>query len=451
VAVLASFVACAAPTPQVIEKEVVVEKEVLVTVEVVKEIIVEVPAVPVDYGWVTFLSTQGVPIEEAEAMRGVVLRDFAGQAEFVPSEYEFFEDTVLAEAQAGKGNVDVLGALYGQYPTLLAAGALQDVGALMAKLSDRGIPASSVELGKLGTDTQYYVPWMQATYICAANKVALEYLPAGADVEALTWEQYRDWGKNIYEATGEKKLGFPVDGLMHRFLEGYIYPSYTGGMVTTFRSPEAVEMWEFVIDMWQYVHPQSMVYGFMQEPLLAEEVWVAFDHTARLIEAFKTRPDDFVALPAPSGPKGLGYMPVAVGLAIPVTAPNQEGAEALIEYMTRPEVQVAVLREIGFFPVIDIEYPGYVALGIRMEGAAVSKQAAAANAVPAMLPVGLGPRGGEINKIYRDAFTRIVIDGEDIATVLAAEGDNLQTLMNETGAPCWPPDAPSVGACQVKK
>ncbi|MBC8248971.1 MAG: extracellular solute-binding protein [Anaerolineales bacterium] len=451
VAVLASFVACAAPTPEVIEKEVIVEKEVPVTVEVVKEIIVEVPAVPVDYGWVTFLSTQGVPIEEAEAMRGVVLRDFAGQAEFVPSEYEFFEDTVLAEAQAGKGNVDVLGALYGQYPTLLAAGALQDVGALMAKLSDRGIPASSIELGKLGTDTQYYVPWMQATYICAANKVALEYLPAGADVEALTWEQYRDWGKNIYEATGEKKLGFPVDGLMHRFLEGYIYPSYTGGMVTTFRSPEAVEMWEFVIDMWQYVHPQSMVYGFMQEPLLAEEVWVAFDHTARLIEAFKTRPDDFVALPAPSGPKGLGYMPVAVGLAIPVTAPNQEGAEALIEYMTRPEVQVAVLREIGFFPVIDIEFPGYVALGIRMEGEAVAKQAAAANAVPAMLPVGLGPRGGEINKIYRDAFTRIVIDGEDIETVLASEAANLQTLMDETGAPCWPPDPPSVGACQVKK
>ena len=450
---VATFLAaCPAATPQIIEveKEVVVEKTVIETVVVEKEVVVEVPAAALDYGKVTFLSTQGVPIEEAEAMRGVVLADFPGQVEFVPSEYEFFEDMVLAEAQAGTGDVDVLGALYGQYPTLMAAGALQDVGALMAELGDRGIPASSIELGKLGTDTQYYVPWMQATYICAANKVALEYLPAGADVEALTWEQYRDWGKNIYEATGEKKLGFPVDGLMHRFLEGYIYPSYTGGMVTTFRSPEAVEMWEFVIDMWQYVHPQSMVYGFMQEPLLAEEVWVAFDHTARLIEAFKTRPDDFVALPAPSGPKGLGYMPVAVGLAIPVTAPNQEGAEALIEYMTRPEVQVAVLREIGFFPVIDIEYPGYVALGIRMEGEAVSKQAAAANAVPAMLPVGLGPRGGEINKIYRDAFTRIVIDGEDIETVLASEAANLQTLMDETGAPCWPPDPPSVGACQVK-
>jgi len=41
VAVLASFAACAAPTPEVIEKEVIVEKEVPVTVEVVKEVVVE--------------------------------------------------------------------------------------------------------------------------------------------------------------------------------------------------------------------------------------------------------------------------------------------------------------------------------------------------------------------------------------------------------------------------
>ncbi|MCK4470322.1 MAG: hypothetical protein KAW49_00910, partial [Anaerolineae bacterium] len=145
---LASLVAsCAAPAPEVVEvTRIVTEKEeveVPVEVEVEKEVIVEVTAVPVDYGKVTFLSTQGVPIEEAEAMRGVVLADFPGQVEFVPSEYEFFEDTILAEAQAGTGDVDVLGALYGQYPTLVAADALQDVGGLMAELSDRGIPASS--------------------------------------------------------------------------------------------------------------------------------------------------------------------------------------------------------------------------------------------------------------------------------------------------------------------
>lgn len=445
-AILMGLLAACAP------KTVIETVEVPVTVEVgVKETeIVEVPAEELDYGLVTFISTQGVPIEEAEAMRGVVLKDFPGQVEFIGSEYENFEDTVLAEVQAGSGSLDVLGALYGQYPTLLDAGALQDVGPLMAKLSDRGIPDAVVELGKLGTDTQYYIPWMQATYIAAYNKKALDYIPTGADPEALTWQQFSDWGKNIYEATGDKKLGFPVNGLLHRFLEGYIYPSYTGGMVTTFKSPEAVEMWEFIIDMWQYVNPQSMVYGYMQEPLMADEVWVTWDHTARLIDAFKNQPNDFVAIPAPSGPMGLGYMPVAVGLAIPVTAPNQEGAEELISYMTLPETQISVLREVGFFPAVDVEYPGYIPQGIRMEGEAVALQAAAANAVPAMLPVGLGPRGGEINKVYRDAFDRIVINGEDISTVLAEEAVILQALMDETGAPCWPPDAPSVGACQVK-
>jgi len=261
----------------------------------------------------------------------------------------------------------------------------------------------------------------------------------------------RDWAKNIYDATGDRKLGFPAGekGLMHRFLEGYLYPSFTGGMVTGFRSKEAIAMWEFFKDMWQYVNPQATTYNFMQEHLLAEEVWVAFDHTARLIEAFKQRPDDFVALPAPKGPKGLGFMPVIVGIAIPKTAPNPEGAKQMIRYLLQDQQQIAILREIGFYPVTDVEFPGFVSTGVRLEGEAVAKQAASPDALPALLPVGLGARGGEINKIYRDAFTRIVLNGEDIATVLQEEGENLKTLLEETGAPCWPPDPPSDGPCPV--
>ena len=440
IVVIASMLLTACPTPTVepTPKPTPKPEEPTATPEVV------------DYGKVAFISTQCVPVEEAEKMRNVILADFSGTTEFIPADYATFEDTVLAEVKAGKGTIDVIGALHGQFPTLLDANALQDLTPLLDKVKGRGIPDAYMELGKLGTDKQYFIPWMQATYIVAANKKALDYLPEGADPNALTWEQYRDWAKNIYEATGEKKVGFPVNGLLHRFLEGYIYPSYTGGMVTTFKSADAVEMWKFVKDLWQYVHPQSMVYEFMQEPLMSEEVWVAWDHTARLINAFKEQPDDFVALPSPSGPKGKGFMPVVVGLAIPATAPNPEGAAALIEYMTRPETQITTLREVGFFPVIDVEYPDTIAAGIRAQGEAVSAQAAAADAIPAMLPVGLGPRSGEINKIYRDAFNGIVIDGRDIETVLEAEAQNLQTLLDETGAPCWPPDPPSTGACQVK-
>ncbi len=438
--------ACAQPTvaPEVIRETVVVPG----TPEVVTVVETVIPQ-PVDYGSVVIMSTQGVPVEEAEKMRGIVLADFPGQPEFVGVEEGTMLDRVQAELGEETGSVDVLIALHGTYPVLKDADALVDLSDLAAELSELGIPEAFMELGRLGTDTQYYIPMMQATYIFAANNAAMDYLPSGADPDALTWEDVRDWGRNIEDATGDKKLGFPVDGLMHRFLEGYFYPSFTGGMVSGFRSDDAVAGWNFFKDMWQYVNPQSATYSFMQEQLLSEEVWVAFDHTARLIEAFRERPEDFVALPAPSGPQGRGFMPVIVGIGIPKNAPNSDGAMQMIRYMLQNETQINILREVGFFPATGVDFPGFVSMGVRMEGEAVSKQAGSPDALPALLPVGLGARGGEINQIYRDAFTRIILNGEDIATVLAEEGDNLQTLLEETGAPCWPPDPPSDGACPV--
>lgn len=449
---------CAQPTPEKVietvevEKQVVVTQEVVVTKEVEIEKVVEVTPMVTDYGTVTIFSTQATPIEEQEKMRGIVLSDFMGTPDFITFEEPALLDRVTAEVSSAAGSADVIIALHGTYPNLLAADAMMDLSDMTAEVAALGIPEAFMELGKLGTDSQYYFPVMQATYIFAANKKALDYLPAGADVDALTWEQVRDWAKAIEDATGEKKLGFPASdrGLMHRFLEGYIYPSYTGGMVSGFKSEDAVGMWNFMKDMWQYVNPQATTYSFMQEQLLSEEVWIAFDHTARLIEAFKQKPDDFIALPAPTGPKGLGFMPVIVGIGIPKNAANPEGAKQMIRYLLQDDVQVQILRELGFFPVVGVDFPGFVTVGIRMEGDAVSKQAASPNALPSLLPVGLGTRGGEINKIFRDTFTRIVLQDEDIVTVLTEEGTNLQNLLNETGAPCWPPDAASDGPCQLK-
>jgi multiple sugar transport system substrate-binding protein len=188
----------------------------------------------------------------------------------------------------------------------------------------------------------------------------------------------------------------------------------------------------------------------MQEPLLAGEVWVAFDHTARLIEAFNTEPENFVAFPAPAGPEGRGYMPVVVGLGIPENAPNPEGAMELIDFLTLPETQARVLRELAFFPAVTGVDTSDLPEGVAIEAGAVEAQASSPDALPALLPIGLGERGGEINQIFRNAFDRVVINGEDISTVLDSEGENLQTLMNETGAACWAPDPPSDGPCQVE-
>jgi multiple sugar transport system substrate-binding protein len=261
-----------------------------------------------------------------------------------------------------------------------------------------------------------------------------------------------EWAQNAAEATGSNQLGFPVadNGLWHRFMEGYIYPSFTGGMVTQFRSEAAVEMFDFLAELWPYVNEQSVTYGFMQEPLLAGEVMIAFDHTARLLDAFNERPDEFVAFPAPAGPAGRGFMPVIIGLGVPFTAPNPDGADNTIAYLLSPEVQGQVLAELGFFPVVDGVDTEGLPEGIGIELAAVTAQAQSEDALPALLPVGLGERGGEINQIYRTAFNRIILEGEDAATVLNEEAENLQALLDDTGAACWAPDPASEGPCQVE-
>ncbi|GAB4564719.1 MAG: ABC transporter substrate-binding protein [Anaerolineae bacterium] len=400
-------------------------------------------------GQVVFFSTQFSPVEEQEKFRAILKK--AG-FDFTASEEGPLLDLVLAEAQAGKGTLDVIGALHGTFPPLAKADALANMIDIVDDLSqDREFAQAFLNTGLLGTeDYLYYVPWMQATYIMAAHKDALQYLPEGADINALTWEQLGAWCKNIAEQTGQPRCGLPHAGLFHRFLEGYLWPSFTGGMVTNFQSDAAVQMLEWVkSDLWPYVHPQSISYEFMQEPLLSGEVWVAFDHTARLLNAFNEQPDNFVAFPAPAGPAGRGFMPVIVGLGMPKTAPHPEGAKKLIDYLTQPATQAEVLRELGFFPVVAGVDVSDLPAGIAIEAGAVEKQASAPDALPALLPVGLGERGGEINQIFRNAFDRVVIDGEDTVTVLTEEAANLQALMNETGAPCWAPDPPSEGACQV--
>ena len=77
-----------------------------------------------------------------------------------------------------------------------------------------------------------------------------------------------------------------------------LVPSFTGGFVTEFRSKLAVQAWTYMRQLWQYTHPQSLSYAFMQDPLLSEEVLLGWDHVARLKTALDQRPDDLIAFHA---------------------------------------------------------------------------------------------------------------------------------------------------------
>jgi multiple sugar transport system substrate-binding protein len=207
-------------------------------------------------------------------------------------------------------------------------------------------------------------------------------------------------------------------------------------------------MWVQLASLWKSVNPNSTSYNFMGPPLLSDEVWIGFEHIARILDALRQRPDEFIAFPAPSGPKGRGYMPVLAGLAVPKTAAQVDGATALIEHLLGREVQLATLRNVGFLPVIETELPRDVEPGLRAAAAVIAKLQSAEDAVPTSLPLGLGERAEDFDKVFMDAFQLIVLRGQNPRPVLDGQAEILSRLMTEAGASCWQPEAVPADPCR---
>jgi multiple sugar transport system substrate-binding protein len=407
-------------------------------------------------GWATaqttIVSTQLRPVEEAEKMRNILLKGNADATNFVPEDANTYLTRMNAELAAAQGKVHVTLALDGELSPLVAAGGLLDVDDFIKKLSsDREFSAGALSLAKMGTDKAKFVPFITNTFQMAANKKALQYLPPGANINSLTWAQTIQWAKNMKQATGESKFGIPAGprGLLHRFFQGYAYPAYTGGLVRTFKSAEAEKMWTDLKDLWAVTNPRSTSYGFMEEPLKTGEVWVAFDHTARLLPALNDKPDEFVAFPAPAGPKGRYFMPVITGLGIPKNTPDRAASERLIDHLTKPTTQ-AKSFEVGFFPAVQKTDAAQMPKGMQVAAVGVGNTFGAKDGKAALLPVGLGAKNGEFNKVFVDTFQRIIIQNQDIKTVLAEQSKALEAVMKEANAKCWAPDSASTGVCPVQ-
>lgn len=399
---------------------------------------------------IVWASTQLVPPKEQAFVKQELLPGFKKETgidvEFVGMAYSDLALKLESEEKAGKVTISIIADLHGGLDLFASKGWLEDLDKF-PPFSGRTFLPILERFSRL-YGIKAYIPWLTATYVMVINKKAFDYLPPGLTEEDVikgtekwTYDALLAWAKNLYEKTGKKLLGFPAGprGLFVRFLHGYLYPSFTGAQVKNFDSPEAIEMWNYLKELWKYVNPASTTWDAMADPLLRGEVWIAWDHTARIKEAITTKPDEFVVVPTPRGPKGRGFILVIVGLAIPKNAPNQEAAWKLIDYLTRPETQVTILKEVGFFSAVQ-EASGIIpkgALKILAEG--VNQQLAAKGALVAMIP-SLGPKGGDFKEIYITAFKEIVLQGKDPAEVTKYLKERLLKLFEETGAPLPPPD-----------
>lgn len=401
---------------------------------------------------IAFLSTQMNPVEEAGKMRNSILKDFPGSVDFRPNDNDYLFSQVASMLRENPSEAILIGALHGDLVKLYEEGSLQRLDDVYGRLAARGFPESLMKMSRLDGKSVYYIPWMQATFVMVADKKALPFLPAGARLDELTYEDLLAWARNIYEKTGKRALGFPSGekGLMHRFFQGYLYPSFTASTLLKFRGADAGAMWAYFKRLWPFVNPGSVIYSTMAEPLITGEVWIAWDHTARLAKAFEERPDDFVAFPAPIGPKGRGFMAVISGLAIPSKEADTANPALLIDYLTDPAIQGRTLQETGFFPVVASRSTDGVPPRLRELCAAVDKQASSPDSVPTLLPIGLGERGDDYNKLFMVTFSEIVLEGRDIGAVLDANAGELQKVIDEENAKCWLPDVSEARPCKIE-
>ncbi len=386
-------------------------------------------------------STQLAPPSESEIVIKEILppfeEEFGVRVTFIPEQnYATFEDRLVSEAESGNVRVTVAGGLHGDFTLLTEREYLMNLDG--TSLPGRTFIPGLWNLSRTAANEQFFIPWMQATYAMVVNEKAMQYLPSGADVNALTYSELKDWAQNIADNTAmDRPVGFPAgpSGLYHRLVHGYLYPSFTGKTVANFDTPEAVAMWEFMRDeMWPLVHPSSPTWNFMDTPLLSEDVWIAWDHQARFRPAITDSPADFRVVPSPGADEGRGFIAVAAGLAIMEGAPRPDLGRQLIEYLTRPSVQALLAEKVGFFPVVEEAQPEIEDPAIAKIADGVTKQAGAPDAILATIPGGLGERAGEFSQIYKDVFDRILIAGESITTVLSALDDDLQSLFQDTGA-----------------
>jgi len=399
-------------------------------------------------GTVGFLSTQFTPVEERQRYEAL-LKKFAK----VPTAYnsvqpDVFASTVASQAAAGNVKTSLLGGLHGELAPL--ADSLEDVDGLLRDLSGRGFTKEMLDLTKVGDSTSRYVPWMQATYVVAVNKKALEWLPAGVDVNDLTYEGYLAWAKTAKQGAGRPVFGMPAGpkGLHHRFYQGFLLPSFTGGQITTFRSQDAVGAWDYMQELWSVMAPASTNYDYMQEPLARGEVLVAWDHVARLVNAPADKPDDWLMVPAPRGPKGRGYMLIIAGMALPKNGKDRDLAEKAIRALTEPAAQIETLRSNAFFPVVQTELPSDLTGAIALEAAAVRRQQRSAGALLALPPVGLGAKEGEVSQIFKNCFQQICLETRPVQQVLDTQATQLNTILKGLNIPCWAPD-PISTKCEV--
>jgi multiple sugar transport system substrate-binding protein len=255
----------------------------------------------------------------------------------------------------------------------------------------------------------YFAPVGGDVYLMLINKKALPYLPAGADVQDLTWEEYIDWAIAVAEGEGEGKAavtGIPQKSLIYMY--GEMFLSY-GGEFPVINTPGAIEAWELLAGMKDAYTPTVNTYDNVSAPMKTGEAWMTVAHMVRCGDAYRANPSNYILAPAPKGPEGIGSIAGTSGFAVVNGAPNEDLAVKFIEYMTEPSMAVKVARGTGgFIPPID---EAIAQLGDSIDDEIIARGIQVLSiGVVSGVPGSEYSSWGAVKQVYDDAFQELILN-----------------------------------------
>jgi multiple sugar transport system substrate-binding protein len=382
-----------------------------------------------------FTSRLFSPPAEQEFLINEIIKPFEEEHGVIVNFQILDDDKMLdrAEVQQSTNHVttDIVAAHNSQMVNWVNADYVEDLTSVIAGWTDRTFSET------FNSDTtydgkQYFIPVGADVYLLLANNKVLPYLPEGADIDNLTWDQYAQWAVNIAEGEGEGKVcitGIPMKSWVYQF--GGSALSYGAGF-PDINSAAAVEAWK----VWAKIGaadgfvPSVLNIDSCVDPMMREESWLTVFHNARAGQVYSSNETQYTLAPAPSGPEGVGSIAGVSGYAILKGAPNYELAVEFLEYITRPEIQVKLSKGTGgFIPPVEeaINYLGDEAVDEVINKAVLVLN----NGVVSGVPAALYQDWGAVKQVFDDVFEQMILGGDGTVdqALLDASAAKLDALL----------------------
>ena len=142
---------------------------------------------------------------QREYIKNHIVKDFIKESG-IPVKFEYVDGEVALkraylQKEIGQINMDIVTIHSGKMPIWINKGFVKDLTPYVKDWKDINFfPLFNKSANRDGK--AYFMPVVSDVYILLANKKALKYLPKGADVNKLTWEQFVQWSHNMRKGEG---------------------------------------------------------------------------------------------------------------------------------------------------------------------------------------------------------------------------------------------------------